>query len=152
LIKKGQRTRKDPKKQTIQFIFYHEQVLKRAVREAREESLSTAGHTDGSGSQAFVSDPTAVQGIKLATELKSVTLRNGIVIDNPGKWIKVIDATYDGLDDVSRKAVKMRYEGSHWRRICNKLNMGRTMYYKILEKADNHAIEIAIDLGLIHVV
>lgn len=151
MIKKGQRTRKDPKKQTIQFIFYHEQVLKRAVREAREESLSTAGHTAGSGGHAFVSDPTAVQGIKLATELKSVTLHDGIVIDNPGKWIKVIDSTYDMLDDVGRKAVKMRYEGSHWRRICNKLNMGRTMYYKILEKADNYAIEIAIDLGLMHV-
>ncbi|MCI1822037.1 hypothetical protein [Megasphaera sueciensis] len=152
MIKKGQRTQKDPKKQTVQFIFYHKQVLKRAVREAREESLSMVGHTGGSGGHAFVSDSTAVQGIKLATKLKYVTLRDGIVIDNPGKWIRVIDSTYDSLDDIERRAVKMRYEGSYWRRICDKLNMGRTMYYKILEKADNHAIEIAIDLGLIHVV
>lgn len=147
---KGQRTSLDATTRKIDMIFYRENEIRRAVKNARLESVG--GHTGGSSGHALVSDPTAVQGIKAATELKSVTLYDGVVVRHPEKWLSVIDATYARLDDWQRRAVKMRYQGEKYTEVAAKLHISKSTYYAMINEAQNFAIAAACQFGLIKVV
>ena len=120
------------------------------MKNARLESAG--GHTGGSSGHALVSDPTAVQGIKAATELKSVTLYDGVVVHYPEKWLNVIDATYARLDDWQRRAVRMRYQGEKYTEVGAKLHISKSTYYAMVNEAQTFAIAAACQLGLVRVV
>lgn len=147
---KGQRTSFDATTRKIDMIFYREKEIRRAVKNARLESAG--GHTGGSSGHALVSDPTAVQGIKAATELKSVTLCDGVVVHHPEKWLNVIDATYARLDDWQRRAVKMRYQGEKYTEVGAKLHISKSTYYAMVNEAQTFAIAAACQLGLVRIV
>lgn len=147
---KGQRTSLDATTRKIDMIFYRENEIRRAVKNARLESAG--GHTGGSSGHALVSDPTAVQGIKAATELKSVTLYDGVVVRHPEKWLSVIDATYARLDDWQQRAVKMRYQGEKYTEVGMKLHISKSTYYAMVNEAQTFAIAAACQLGLVRIV
>ncbi len=98
-----------------------------------------------------MSDPTAINAIKGITPIKSVTLFDGVVVRHPEKWLAVIDATYNNLDDLQRKAVKMRYQGKTYNDINEKVHISRTVYYAMLTDARNFAIAAACQINLIRV-
>ena len=147
---KGQRTSLDATTRKIDMIFYREKEIRRAVKNARLESAG--GHTGGSSGQALVRDPAAVLGIKAATDLKSVTLYDGVIIHHPEKWLNVIDATYTRLDDWQRQAVKMRYAGEKYTHVGATLHISKSTYYSMLNEAQHFAIAAACQFGLVKVV
>ena len=67
-------------------ILSNQHSIERAVKEAR---LQPGGHSGGGG-HAFVSDPTAQQAVRLATELKAVTLDDGWTLRWPERLLKVV--------------------------------------------------------------
>lgn len=146
---KGQRTSLDATTRKIDMIFYREKEIRRAVKNARLESVG--GHTGGSSGHALVSDPTAVQGIKAATELKSVTLYDGTVIRHPEKWLKVIDGTHKHLYDLEQKVIKRKYGNETYKKTCIDLQISTNTYYVIVNKARGFAVAAACQLGLIKV-
>lgn len=148
MYKKGQRTRLDATVRKIETIFYNEKQIRRAVMEARQDK---GGFTGGTGGHAFISDPTANQAIRNVEEIKKVVIDQETIIHYPERWLKVIDATYNNLDPLSRDAVKMRYKGYHWRQICDKLNFSRHMYHTILDDAQNYATAAACQVGVLSI-
>ena len=148
MYKKGQRTRLDATVRKIETIFYNEKQIRRAVMEARQDK---GGFTGGTGGHAFISDPTANQAIRNVEEIKKVVIDQETIIHYPERWLKVIDATYNNLDPLSRDAVKMRYKGYHWRQICDKLNCSQHRYSAILNDTQNFAIAAACQVGVLNI-
>ena len=147
---KGQRASINSLVRVVDSMFYREKEIKKAIKEARLDS-GAPGKVGGRHGHAFVSDPTAVQGIKNATELKCVFLYNGELVYNPEKWIQVIEATYKNLKE-KEKIIRLRYQGYNQVYICNECYVSRRVYYMILERARNFAIAAACQLGLIKVI
>lgn len=131
-------------------IFYRESEIRRAVKDMRLEL--TGGHTGGSGGHAFVSDPTAVQGVSMAMELKHVTLYDGTVIRHPERWLRVIDGTLDYLSELEMRVIKRKYSNEIYKKTCDDFNISPHMYYAIINKARSFAIAAACQLGLVRVI
>jgi hypothetical protein len=146
--KKGQRTGPELTIRMITFMFYRENQIRRAVKEARNDH---GGHTGGSCGHAYVSDPTASQGIRMAEEIPSVVLDDGSEIRRPERWLAVIEATYSKQEELNRKALRMRYNGEHWRTICDACHMSHDVYYTVLRESQQFAIAAACQQDLIKV-
>lgn len=127
----NQRAAIDSTTRHIELVFYREREIKRAVRLARENV--TGGHSGGSNGHAFVSDPTALEGIRLATELKQVTLSDGVVIKRPERWLRLVSGVYESLDDISRRVATCKYHRREsWKATTVELGLDRNTYYTIV--------------------
>lgn len=149
MYQKGQRTRIDATMRKIESMFYRQKAIEKAIYYARMDTGK--GHTGGTGGHSYVSDPTAIQGIKAATELPSVTLNDGNIVHSPEAWIRVIRASYRQGDDTQRKALKMRYEGYRRDVICDELSIAKPTYHFLINNAHQFAIAAACQEGLIKV-
>lgn len=150
---KGQRRRRGSDlTRHIEFMMYHRQEIKRAIAEERERQKG--GHSGGGSSgHAFVSDPTALQGIKAATELISVNIDSGNVIKWPERWLRVIDKTYEQAGDLQRAVMQARYEDHEIAtRTCMRLAIGKTLYYGLLDNALAFAGMAACQMGLMRII
>lgn len=94
-------------KKTAKFMFYHESQIERALKEYRMDT--GRGHTGGGNAHALVSDPTAIQGIKNATEIRSVVLDDGTTVKLPERWMSVIKATYGNTTGIEHAVLVKRY-------------------------------------------
>lgn len=140
----NQRAAIDSTTRHIELMFYREREIKRAVRLARENV--TGGH-------AFVSDPTALEGIRLATELKQVTLSDGVVIKRPERWLRLVSGVYEALDDISRRVATCKYHRREsWKSTTVELGLDRNTYYTIVNDVRTLAKMAACQLGLIRVI
>lgn len=147
----NQRAAIDSTTRHIELMFYREREIKRAVRLARENV--TGGHSGGSNGHAFVSDPTALEGIRLATELKQVTLSDGVVINRPERWLRLVSGVYEALDDISRRVATCKYHRREsWKATTVELGIDRNTYYTIVNDVRTLAKMAACQLGLIRVI
>jgi hypothetical protein len=147
----NQRAAIDSTTRHIELMFYREREIKRAVRLARENV--TGGHSGGSNGHAFVSDPTALEGIRLATELKQVTLSDGVVIKRPERWLRLVSGVYEALDDISRRVATCKYHRREsWKATTVELGIDRNTYYTIVNDVRTLAKMAACQLGLIKVI
>lgn len=147
----NQRAAIDSTTRHIELMFYREREIKRAVRLARENV--TGGHSGGSNGHAFVSDPTALEGIRLATELKQVTLSDGVVIKRPERWLRLVSGVYEALDDISRRVATRKYHRREsWKATTVELGIDRNTYYTIVNDVRTLAKMAACQLGLIRVI
>lgn len=147
----NQRAAIDSTTRHIELVFYREREIKRAVRLARENV--TGGHSGGSNGHAFVSDPTALEGIRLATELKQVTLSDGVVIKRPERWLRLVSGVYEVLDDISRRVATYKYHRREsWKATTVELGIDRNTYYTIVNDVRTLAKMAACQLGLIRVI
>ena len=147
----NQRAAIDSTTRHIELVFYREREIKRAVRLARENV--TGGHSGGSNGHAFVSDPTALEGIRLATELKQVTLSDGVVIKRPERWLRLVSGVYEVLDDISRRVATGKYHRREsWKATTVELGIDRNTYYTIVNDVRTLAKMAACQLGLIRVI
>jgi hypothetical protein len=143
----NQRAAIDSTTRHIELVFYREREIKRAVRLARENV------TGGSNGHAFVSDPTALEGIRLATELKQVTLSDGVVIKRPERWLRLVSGVYEVLDDISRRVATCKYHRREsWKATTVELGIDRNTYYTIVNDVRTLAKMAACQLGLIKVI
>lgn len=144
---KGQRTPNDGIVRLIEKMFYNEQAIEAAIREARSQQNSK-DNTGGVTGHSFISDPTAAQGIKAAMPLQSVVLRNGEIVYQPEKWLAVIRATYNYCNETERQALRMRYKGESWREICTVLHIEHTTYKVCIRKGRDFAAGAIYSCGL----
>lgn len=147
----NQRAAIDSTTRHIELMFYREREIKRAVRLARENV--TGDHSGGSNGHAFVSDPTALEGIRLTTELKQVTLSDGVVIKRPERWLRLVSGVYEALDDISRRVATRKYHRREsWKATTVELGLDRNTYYTIVNDVRTLAKMAACQLGLIRVI
>lgn len=140
----NQRAAIDSTTRHIELMFYREKEIRRAVRLARENVA---------GGHAFVSDPTALEGIRLATELKQVTLSDGVVIKRPERWLRLVSGVYEALDDISRRVATCKYHRREsWKATTVELGLDRNTYYTIVNDVRTLAKMAACQLGLIRVI
>lgn len=85
------------------------------------------------------------------TPLKSVTLWDGVVVHQPEQWLVVIDATYNSMDALQRRAVRMRYTGESYTKISDTLHISRNVYYAILDDARKFAVAAACQYRLVKI-
>ena len=145
----------------IDFMFYHEKEIRRAVEDARNER-ETPDIRNGSG----LPDPTASEAIKLLTPVKSVLIGghdeevNGqmVVIDAqevqyPERWLTVIDQTYAWCKEqpgLHYEVARRRYSGEFYTKSCIALSMCEKNFFILLEKVRTQATHYAVQLGLIY--
>jgi len=146
----NQRTPPDLTTRLVEFMFYRQKEIERAIRQARESTRS--GHSGGSCGHAFVSDPTAIEGIRLATELKQVTLYDGVVVRHPERWMRVVRGVYDKLDDLEKRVIRRKYSNEDYKTTMTELNIDTNTYYHIVNRARTLSKMAACQLGLIKVI
>ena len=147
----GQRNSANAIVRKVEYVFYNEKNIRRAVNEKR---LDSGGHTGGENTgHAFVSDPTAVKAIRDAVEIEWVLLDNGDNIRWPERWIGVINAVYSwcGKDSIRLQVAKMRYRGCDYRDTCAELHISQSTYSAIMAEIRNYAMMCACQEQLIRV-
>lgn len=146
-------------KELIEFVFYHENEIKRAVFEKREDGCLPKTGGGGSG-HCRVSDPTAQNAIRKALEVPAVMIeygaktygrRNSITLRHPEKWLKVVQYTREYFTGTASGALfKMRYSECLTREeiIC-KIKIRKSQYHAMIANVMRFAEGAATGLGLI---
>ena len=146
-------------KELIEFVFYHEQDIKRAVFEKREDGCLPKTGGGGSG-HCFTNDRTAQEAIRRILDVPAVVIeygaktcgrRNSITLRHPEKWLKVIQYTRDYFNGTASGALlKMRHSECLTREeiIC-KIKIRKSQYHAMIANVMRFAEGAATGLGLI---
>ena len=74
------------------FVLYHEQAIRQAVKDARAEiSLLGASNIEGNKGRGRVSDKTARAAVQNVSSLPCVVLETGETVKAPEMWLLVLD-------------------------------------------------------------
>ena len=146
-------------KELIEFVFYDEPDIKRAVFEKREDGCLPKTGGGGSG-HCFTNDRTAQEAIRRILDVPAVVIeygaktcgrRNSITLRHPEKWLKVIQYTRDYFNGTASGALlKMRYSECLTREeiIC-KIKIRKSQYHAMIANVMRFAEGAATGLGLI---
>lgn len=146
-------------KELIEFVFYHEQDIKRAVFEKREDGCLPKTGGGGSG-HCFTNDRTAQEAIRRILDVPAVVIeygaktcgrRNSITLRHPEKWLKVVHFTREYFNGTASGALfKMRYSDCLTREeiIC-KIKIRKSQYHAMIANVLRFAEGTAMGLGLI---
>lgn len=149
---KGHRTTlSDKTKRYFERMFYREKQIERAVNEVRNDN--GGGHTGGSNAHALVSDPTAVQGIRAASEVKTVVLDDGIVVRKPERWLRIIKNTYIKTDGITRMILEKRFrESKKMDIIADEIGISQRRAYEIKDDVfGGFVLAAAVQEGIVKV-
>ena len=147
-------------KELIEFVFYHEQDIKRAVFEKREDGCLPKTGGGGSG-HCFTNDRTAQEAIRRILDVPAVVIeygaktcgrRNSITLRHPEKWLKVIAVTrgYFG-NRTAGKVYSLRYCNCRTREeILDELSIRKSQYHTMVAGIIKFAEGVAVCEGLIH--
>lgn len=147
-------------KELIEFVFYHEQDIKRAVFEKREDGCLPKTGGGGSG-HCFTNDRTAQEAIRRILDVPAVVIeygaktcgrRNSITLRHPEKWLKVITVTrgYFG-NRTAGKVYALRYCDCRTREeILDELSIRKSQYHAMVAGIIKFAEGVAVCEGLIH--
>ena len=136
----------------IDFIFYREKEIREAVFRAR--SKTTLSGTFRLVNAGGIPDPTAIEAVRNLTPLKSVILNDGEKIENPERWLEVIEKTYKNCatqKDCRLEVARRRYKREDYRKTCEDLNISDSTRRRLLELVKMYAALQAVQLGLIKV-
>ena len=133
----------------VERVLRNQRGIERAVKEAR---LQPGGHSGGSAGHAFVSDPTAQQAVRLATELKAVTLEDGWTLRRPEAWVKLVHYLYKECPATESKAMRYYYSGHNAIETGLYCAMDESTVYRIRQEFRHMATELACQYGLVRVV
>lgn len=148
---KGQRSPLDATTRLIDNRLYHYNDIKKAIQDTRLDS--GANSKTIIPRHAFISDTTANTAIKNMSELKYVVLNDGTAVSYPERWVKVITALYDRLDDRERKALELRYnEGQKYSYITYNMHISKNVLYCIINDARSFMLAGACQYGMIRII
>lgn len=147
-------------KELIEFVFYHEQDIKRAVFEKREDGCLPKTGGGGSG-HCRVSDPTAQNAIRKALEVPAVIIehgpktcgrRNSITLRHPEKWLQTVSGVKQILNGrPAGTLLKLRYKDNLTaREICEAMHVNKVRYYALKAYILLAAEAYAAGLGLLN--
>lgn len=146
-------------KELIEFVFYHEQDIKRAVFEKREDGCLPK--TGGGNGHCFTNDRTAQEAIRRILDVPAVVIeygaktcgrRNSITLRHPEKWLRVIAVTrgYFG-NRTAGKVYALRYCNCRTREeILEELSIRKSQYHAMVAGIIKFAEGVAVCEGLIH--
>ena len=133
----------------VERVLRNQRSIERAVKEAR---LQPRGHSGGSAGHAFVSDPTAQQAVRLATELKVVTLDDGWTLRMPERWLTIVNHLYAECPATESNAMRYYYSGHTAVETGLHCAMDESTVYRIRQEFRHMATELACQYGLVRVV
>ena len=132
----------------IDFIFYNESEIRKAVVESRID-ITRPELKNGSG----ISDPTARDAIRNLMPISQITIC-GQVIKFPERWLIVVEKTYSWCKRQSEthfQAVHRHYLGGYYRQICFDLSISAKTFYNLLTLAKQYAALQAAQMRLIYI-
>ena len=146
-------------KDLIEFVFYHENDIKRAVFEKREDGClpKTGG---GNSGHCRVSDRTAQEAIRRVLDVPAVIIeygaktcgrRNSITLRHPEKWLKVVQYVREYFNGTASGALfKMRYSDCLTREeIMDKSRLRKSQYHAMLAGVIRFAEGCAVGMNLL---
>lgn len=147
-------------KELIEFVFYHEQDIKRAVFEKREDGCLPKTGGGGSG-HCRVSDRTAQEAIRRVLDVPAVIIeygaktcgrRNSITLRHPEKWLRTISGIRQLLTGKPAGILlKMRYLDNFTAcEICRAMHIDKRRYYYLKAEVLLAAEAYATGLGLLN--
>lgn len=142
--------RRDKYITTIDFMFYNEGKIKRAVRVKRLDTGTHKGKASA-GRSGYISDPTAATALRELTPVRIVYVDTHKIV-NPEKWLRVISATYDHLSELQAKIIRARYRGENYQQTCDTLHISHATYSRTLHETRMFAAAIAAQFGLVEIV
>lgn len=145
-------------KELIEFCFYHEQEIKQAVYEKRNDGC--APKTGGGNGHCKISDTTANKAITNVMPVGVVLVEYGVAYNgkrdtvalrNPEQWLKVIQWTKDQYEGGQRgEIIKARYVDSERRYLTSaRLGISPQLYSVMLTDVLSFAEGLAMGMGLI---
>lgn len=137
-------------KKKIDWVFFNEKKIEKAVYTAR---IDTPKPEKVIGDPNKISDPTAQTALNNLTPL-SLVIIGGEILRLPELWLEVINKTYNWCKRQSNlhfQAVKRKYLGTHYFKICRELHISHTTLYELVKKARMYAALQAAQFRLIYV-
>lgn len=143
----------------IDFIFFHENSIRAAIRDRRLDQ--GGGTTGGAGTgHSKISDPTAAQGIRRASPVTMVTIEYGAAINgirssrcikHPEKWLIVIADTMRFFEGKKQgEFIRRRYDQyENWQDTCKAMCCSKSCYYTLKADVLRFAKGMAIGYGMI---
>lgn len=145
----GQRQRDDrPYFRKVDFVFYHEKLIRDAVEDARND-FNVPEIRTGSGTP----DPTAKQAIFNLSDISAVRIE-GEELKYPERWLIVVDKTYAWCKrqkGLHFEIAKRRYSGESYKKTCWELCVDHTTISRTMEKVRIYAALQAAQMNLIYV-
>lgn len=144
----------------VEKMFYYYKRTKKAVAETRAEQSYIQGGKTGGGSSthAFISDPTANNGIRRATKLSVVIIDADKVtedtVKNPEDWILVVEKTLEHFsyeEDIVKVLKQRFFENRSMVYTCADIMITKDRYYRSRDLGIRYARDCAIQLGLIKI-
>lgn len=136
----------------IEEIFRREKEIREAVLEAK---IGAGGHTGGAPTgHSRISDPTAISAIRRASEMESVTLKDGTRVYKPEKWLEVVGAVREwcAKDALKAEVFRRRYaKKESYALTCVDIHIVQKTYSMILWDIRNFALQCACQAQLIKV-
>lgn len=156
---------KDIYQKKIDWVFFNETRIAKAVTEARLENPRPEVPVI---SQNNFSNPTVNVALHNLTPLKSVLVGGkeiitkkherrivgGCIVELPELWLTVISKTYNWCKRQSEthfQAVRKKYRGEHHHYICRELSISYSTLKNLLEKTRMYAALQAAQFHLIYV-
>lgn len=149
-------------KELVEFCFYQEDAIRRAIFEKRNDGCIQKTGGNGTG-HSRVSDPTAQKALQHIEALGTVVVEYGAAIGgrrstrmlrNPEKWLKVIDYTkkyYEGR--LQGDLYRLKYKESVGRsEVCRRLGISMSYYKAMLSDIIRFGEGVAAGLGLLFMV
>lgn len=146
---------------TIEFCFQHENEIRIAISEKRNDGGTSRTGGGGSG-HCRVSDPTAQRALIHLSEIPSVVVSyddgpriNGekptFVLHKPEKWLRAIALTKEHFSGNKQgDIIRMKYyEGASRDDICSHIGVSRAMYHIMLNDIIRMAEGIGVGLGVL---
>lgn len=147
----GQRESRDGNVRRVEWHIKHEREIRDAVTEAK---TSSGGHTGGAPSgHTYISDPTAIQAIRAADELRVVDIEGGGRVEWPERWLTVIDAIkrWCGTDTIRAEIFKRRFRGESYVVTCDDLHIGQSTHSAIMAEIRGYEVQCACQAQLVKV-
>ena len=146
----GQRQRSSaPYFRKIDFVFYHEEQIRKAVAELR---IDDGKPRIRRGSQ--LSNPTATTAIRNLTLLRKISINCEQDVEFPELWIEVMDRTWawsKAQGDCRYEVARRRYAKEDYRKTCHDLQISNSTRRRLFDFVRMYAALHAAQRGLIRV-
>ena len=154
---------------TIEFVLRNAERIAECVEKAKEdrEGQNRTDDNTGGGKSGHISDPTAMQAIRLVEPVPYIHCpfgaaingkRDAVYIRLPEKWLKVEKITREYYTrETEKKKVREVYArrylqgeyGERWERTCVQLGISKGWYYAVVHDVVRFAGLYAAGMGLI---
>ena len=131
----------------IDFVFYHEDEIRQAVLDAREDAMEISPR-NGSG----ISDPTAYEAILNLSPIPFVLIE-GVKLEHPELWLNVIDKTYAWYKrqpGLHYEIARRWYGNEFYLKTCRELNICQATISNLMKDVRWYAIAVAAHFHLIY--